>query len=237
MPRAVSAVPVAGDDGVGIKPERGGGLYGGIRLLPSAAAGRADRCGGILMDTPAHLVFAGVNGAGKSTLYHADFWQTEALTHAMPCVDADDILIEQGGGDPASRSNQLRSGREALHRLDGCLVRGLSFNRETTLTGQKCIRSIERARQEGYRIVVYYVGVSSANLALSCIEHRGALGGHIIDEGTVRRRWRSSLFNLSHVVKICNEVNVINNTVRFVPIARWTNGVLSWAGNLKTHGT
>lgn len=187
------------------------------------------------METPVYLVFAGVNGAGKSTLYHADFWQTGTLNRSLPRINSDEILVEQGG-DPASRSDQMRAGREALRRLNDCLEQKLSFNQETTLTGHKSISTIERAREAGYRIVMYYVGVSSAETALERIAYRGSLGGHIIEEADVRRRWRTSLSNLSHVVRLCDEINVIDNSVRFIPIARWTNGVLSWAGNLKVHG-
>lgn len=187
------------------------------------------------METPVYLVFAGVNGAGKSTFYHADFWQTGILNRSLPRINSDEILVEQGG-DPSSRSDQLLAGREALRRLDDYLEQRLSFNQETTLTGRTCIRTIERAQEAGYRIVMYYVGVSSADMALMRIAHRGSLGGHIIEEADVRRRWRASLSNLSRAVRLCNEVNVIDNSIRFVPIARWTNGILSWAGNLKTHG-
>lgn len=131
---------------------------------------------------PVYVVFAGVNGAGKSTFYRTGLWRTEDMPRTMTRVNSDEIVVAQGG-DPASSADQLRAGREAVRLIEECLSRRRSFNQETTLTGHAVLRNMSRAREAGYRVVLYYIGVDTAAVALDRIAHRVAVGGHDIDEG------------------------------------------------------
>lgn len=187
------------------------------------------------MERPTYVVFAGVNGAGKSTFYHTDFWRGPSIPCSLVRVNSDEIVAESGG-DPRSGPDQIRAGREALRRIDDCLAHHKSFNQETTLTGRTCLKTIHRARDEGYRVVLYYIGVASSQLALERIAHRVSVGGHPIEEEAVRRRYIASLQNLSSVVRICDEATVFDNSIEFVALARWTRGTLSWVGNIAKHG-
>lgn len=106
---------------------------------------------------PVYVVFAGVNGAGKSTFYRTGLWRTEDMPRTMARVNSDEIVVAQGG-DPASSADQLRAGREAVLLIEECLSRRRSFNQETTLTGHAVLRNMSRAREAGYRVVLYYIG-------------------------------------------------------------------------------
>lgn len=184
---------------------------------------------------PVYVVFAGVNGAGKSTFYRTDLWRTEGMPRTMARVNSDEIVVAQGG-DPASSADQLRAGREAVRLKEECLSRRRNFNQETTLTGHAVLRNMHRAREAGYRVVLYYIGVDAASVALDRIAHRVAVGGHDIDEGAVLRRYRASLGNLSRALDLCDEATILDNTVEFVALARWSAGVLSWVGDVAKHG-
>lgn len=184
---------------------------------------------------PVYVVFAGVNGAGKSTFYRTGLWRTEGMPRTMTRVNSDEIVVAQGG-DPASSADQLRAGREAVRLIEECLSRRRSFNQETTLTGHAVLRNMSRAREAGYRVVLYYIGVDTAAVALDRIAHRVAVGGHDIDEGAVLRRYRASLGNLSRALDLCDEATILDNTVEFVALARWSAGVLSWVGDVAKHG-
>lgn len=184
---------------------------------------------------PVYVVFAGVNGAGKSTFYRTGLWRTEGMPRTMARVNSDEIVVAQGG-DPASSADQLRAGREAVRLIEECLSRRRSFNQETTLTGHAVLRNMRRAREAGYRVVLYYIGVDTAAVALDRIAHRVAVGGHDIDEGAVLRRYRASLGNLSRALDLCDEATILDNTVEFVALARWCAGVLSWVGDVAKHG-
>ena len=184
---------------------------------------------------PVYVVFAGVNGAGKSTFYRTGLWRTEGMPRTMARVNSDEIVVAQGG-DPASSADQLRAGREAVRLIEECLSRRRSFNQETTLTGHAVLRNMRRAREAGYRVVLYYIGVDAASVALDRIAHWVAVGGHDIDEGAVLRRYRASVGNLSHALDLCDEATILDNTVEFVALARWSAGVLSWVGDVAKHG-
>lgn len=183
------------------------------------------------MERPTYVVFAGVNGAGKSTFYHSGQWAAPSKARSMPRVNPDELLA-QAGGDNGSVADQMRAGREALRKIDELFARRRSFNQETTLTGHLPLRTIRRAREVGYRVILYYIGVDSPETSLARIAHRVSIGGHPIDEASVRRRYLTSLRNLSHALDLCDEATVFDNTIEFVAVAQWTRGVISWVGDL-----
>ena len=185
---------------------------------------------------PVYVAFAGVNGAGKSTFYHTDLWRSSDMPQTMARVNSDEILVSQGG-DPSSSADQLRAGREAVRLIGDHFVHRRSFNQETTLTGRAVLRNMRHARELGYRVVLYYLGVDAPDVAIERIAHRVEMGGHDIDSEVVRRRYRASLGTLAQALDLCDEVTVIDNTIEFVTIARWSAGVLAWAGNLSKYGT
>lgn len=178
---------------------------------------------------PYYIVFAGVNGAGKSTLFHSGEWRTADMPRSMPRVNPDEILRDMGG-TWSSTKDQLAAGKAALRAAEGHLGAHRSFNQETTLTGHRALRTIAKARQLGYRVWLFYVGVANEEVALQRIAHRVAVGGHDIDAETVRRRYRSSLANMSRALPYCEEAHVFDNTVAFKRIALWHRNTLAWWG-------
>lgn len=184
------------------------------------------------MNDPTYIVFAGVNGAGKSTFYHSGLWRQPTMKANMPRVNPDEIVRELGGSD-LSDADQIRAGREALRRINKLFDEHRSFNQETTLTGRTALKNIQRAHDDGYRVLLYYIGIASPEKAIERIEHRVKIGGHSIDNQAVRRRYRASLQNLSLVLDLCDEVLVFDNTTEFTAIAQWERGMLSWVGNIK----
>lgn len=180
-------------------------------------------------ERPWCIVFAGVNGSGKSTLYRTGLWRTASMPLHMARVNPDEILRAQGG-DWSRTSDQIAAGKEALRTLDDHLKHGRSFNYETTLTGHRSLRTIIKARERGYRVLMLYVGVDSAKTAIARIKHRVEVGGHDIDEEIVRRRYRTSLVNFHKALEYCDEAQVFDNTLAFTCIALWSRGVLSWWG-------
>lgn len=178
---------------------------------------------------PFYVVFAGVNGAGKSTLFHSDAWRMPDMPHVMPRVNPDEILREQGG-NWADPSDQLTAGKAALRAVEEHLVARRSFNQETTLAGHHALHTVMRAHRLGYRVFLFYVGVADENIALRRIAHRVDIGGHDIDEAAVRRRYHTSLVNMSRALPYCEEVHVFDNTIAFKRIALWRRNTLAWWG-------
>ena len=152
-------------------------------------------------------IFAGVNGAGKSTLYYSE----ENKEDLGVRLNSDE-LIHELGGDWRSASVQLEAGKEILRRQQDCMEKGLSFNRETTLSGTEIFRTIEKAKALGYEIHLRYVGVNNAEIAKERIRRRVALGGHGVSEGTVERRYERTKENFLKVIPLCDTVAVYDNS-------------------------
>lgn len=184
---------------------------------------------------PLYLIFAGVNGAGKSTFYRSDMWRMRGMQGAIPRVNPDELLVA-ANGDPNSTSNQLKAAREAIRKIDGYIAKQHSFNQETTLCGKLSLKHIRNAKSKGFRIVMYYIGVASPQLAEARIQHRAELGGHFINPATVERRYWASISTFSRALDLCDIAIAIDNSEEFVSIAQWQQGILSWVGNLKHHG-
>lgn len=184
------------------------------------------------MARPFYIVFAGVNGAGKTTFFQSGLWRTEDMPRRMQRVNPDEIArdLRADQDDAGFAGMELRAGREARAIIERQFSRGRSFNQETTLSGRLAVRNVMRAHEQGYRVFMYYIGVDSASTALARIEHRVSLGGHDIDEHTVRRRYDSSMANLARCLDYCEQVMVFDNTVDFNCLALWANGALAWWG-------
>ena len=154
---------------------------------------------------PTLHVVAGPNGCGKSTLTRTTWFR------GIEVIDPDALTRDLTAGYPAWAA------REALQRRQGALAAGRTLAVETTLAGSGALRFMEVARQAGYRIVLHYVSLNSADQALMRIRNRVALGGHDVPEADVRRRFARSHANLPPAILRADEVLLYDNTDPAMP--------------------
>lgn len=150
-------------------------------------------------------IFAGVNGAGKSTLYkilNGDFGER---------LNSDEIVL-QNGWDWRDENCQLRASKQLLSKQKELLAEHLSFNRETTLCGKSILKLIDDAKQRGYFVELYYVGVDSAEIAIARVSEREAKGGHGVSAELIEKRYGDSQENLKLVFSKCDSVHIYDNT-------------------------
>lgn len=171
------------------------------------------------MNEKKYIIFAGVNGSGKSTLYTSII---ENFT-CMERVNSDEIL-KANKGDWRDIGEQARAMKEAVRRINHYLDAGISFNQETTLTGHNIINNIARAKERGYVVEMYYVGVENVDIAIKRVNERVKRGGHGISEDDIRRRYEKSLDNLKKVIPMCDKVAVYDNTIDFERVALFKSG-------------
>ena len=176
-----------------------------------------------------YTLFAGVNGAGKTTIY-----RTMGFDENENRVNADEILAASGG-DWSNQKDQIKAGREALIRLNSFIKQGISFNQESTLTGQTILRTIEKVKENGFLVNLYYIGLNSPELAIERVKSRVASGGHGIPEDVIRKRYEASLDMLTRVPPLCDFVVVYDNSKAYNKVAiykddSWTlyNEGCSW---------
>jgi len=159
-----------------------------------------------MSESKVYTIFAGVNGAGKST-FHKVLDRDFGIR-----INLDEIIRDQFGNEWRSPKIQMSAGRIAVRLIKDCLNGDSSFNQETTLTGRTILSNIARAKVNGFKIVLYYVGLESVELSIERVAKRVANGGHGISEEDLRRRFTSSFENLKTALPLCDSVYIYDNS-------------------------
>lgn len=106
------------------------------------------------------------------------------------------------------------------------MEKGISFTQETTLSGARTERTIRRAKERGYTIRLYYIGLDTVEESLGRIANRVAKGGHNIPREDVERRFQSRFADVLRVLPYCDEARFFDNDNGFVEVAEYRNGEL-----------
>lgn len=159
------------------------------------------------MSKPVMTIFAGTNGAGKSTLTRNFNDQLGEI------IDPDTIAKTINPHNPESVSPS--AGREAIKRVRECIQNGKSFSIETTLAGKHAIRQMEQAKEAGFEINLYYVGLKNVEYHIERVEMRVKNGGHHIPEEDIRRRYDRSIGHLPDAIKLADRSFILDNTSKF----------------------
>ena len=80
-----------------------------------------------------------------------------------------------------------------LLKIRYLLGRKDDFCIETTLATRSLMRTIEEAKEYGYRVTLLYFWIHSADLAVRRVRDRVAAGGHSIPDNVIRRRYDMGL--------------------------------------------
>lgn len=154
-------------------------------------------------------VFAGNNGSGKSTFRNLIAEKQGIQTN----VDPDSLAKKY------AKSKEIRAGREAIRLIESLIIGKMNFSMETTLSGRLPLRQIESAKNNGFKIIIYYMGVEKLSINLNRIRQRVEQGGHNIPKEDVLRRESRSLNNLMKLVFVADEIHLIDNTFMQATIA------------------
>ena len=167
-----------------------------------------------------YTIIGGVNGTGKSSLTGVLKTQT---TDLGIIIDVDKITAQNGG-------SAIQGGRIALERIKDCLKKEISFTQETTLSGRKTEITAAQAKERGYYVRLYYVGLDTLEESLARIENRVRRGGHDIRDEDVQRRFAGRWEAVSKVLPYCDEARFFDNDNGFVEVAEYLNGELLLKG-------
>ena len=175
----------------------------GLRMVAPSIAGRHCKCRQTASDNrmnPTLCLIGGCNGAGKTTL-------ARELLPRMGIrrfLNADEIARGLSPLDPALSA--LRAGRILLSEAADLLKAGTSFGIESTLSGRTQMTLLRTARARGFRVVLHYVLLDSADQAVARVALRTKHGGHAVPDADVRRRFaRSRLHFLEDYVPLADE--------------------------------
>lgn len=172
------------------------------------------------MNGPIFTVLAGVNGAGKTSLYNVKSKDGDLGER----INIDEIVGDLGSWRDTFL--QVKAARAAMLMINNCIKQEISFHEETTMPGGVMLKMMKRAKEAGYGIVLYFVGVDDIEIAIARVKHRVELGGHGIDEQLIRKRYERLTECIHDVLPVCDRVVFYDNTVRFRQVAIMQDGAL-----------
>lgn len=170
---------------------------------------------------PKFTIVGGVNGAGKSSLSGV---LKDCLNDLGVIVDPDKLTAQHGG-------DEYVGGKAAIARLQECLAQQIDFTEESTLSGSFAHKMARAARDAGYTVRLYYVGLDTAEESVRRIANRVAHGGHDIPTQDVHRRFARRFRDLAKLLPLCNEATFYDNDNGFRVVAFYRNGELVFAAD------
>ena len=156
---------------------------------------------------PTFTVVAGPNGSGKSTLTRLGretFQDTVILDPDAIAKSMQAVGTESGSA--------MDAGRAVLLRAEDLLLGRQSFLVETTLSGNTYLRMMKRARDQGYTVVLLFVGTSDVSINLRRVRGRVRKGGHDVPEEDQLRRYPRSMENLGRAFELADEAILFDNS-------------------------
>ena len=139
---------------------------------------------------PSIVILAGPNGAGKSTVAPAllqgalavdEFVNADVIARGLSAFDPDRVAIA--------------AGRIMLTRLNELAAQRADFAFETTLATRSFAPWLRSLRLSGYDVHLFFLWLSSAELAIARVADRVGMGGHHVAEEVVRRRYSAGIRN------------------------------------------
>ncbi|MCL2821168.1 MAG: hypothetical protein FWD38_10185 [Oscillospiraceae bacterium] len=161
-----------------------------------------------------YTIIGGINGTGKSSF--TGVLRTQSVDLGT-VIDVDRITADAG-------VLPIEGGKIALRCIAECFENDKSFTQETTLAGYRTLKTALIAKEKGYYISMFYIGLDTVEECLERIENRVARGGHKIDEKDVRRRFSDRWKAVKKILPLCDEAFFFDNGNGFAEVAEYVNG-------------
>lgn len=149
------------------------------------------------------IFYCGTNGAGKSTLRSFNRDSVQIV------IDSDHIAMQINPDNP--RLADIEAGRKAIELFKFAIRHNISFSMESTLSGKSILQRMEVAKKNFYTRL-NYVGVDDPKINIARVKARVKVGGHFIDEETIKRRYQISRENLIQAILLNDEAFIYDNS-------------------------
>jgi predicted ABC-type ATPase len=141
-------------------------------------------------EQPKMIVIGGPNGAGKTT-FAKEFLANEG--DCLRFLNTDEIA--RGLSPLDSALSQQQAGRLLLEESRRLIGSGENFALESTLSGKAQSRIIQSAREQSFRISLFYLWLPSAEESEKRVQQRVKAGGHDVPRDAIYRRFPRSFDN------------------------------------------
>ena len=159
-----------------------------------------------MKDEPTCSIIAGPNGAGKTTF---------ALKYLPKIANCDNFIntdeIAKGISPLNFEAGLIPASRMFFKILDQKIADKKDFAFETTLSGRTYLPMIKQWQAAGWKVVLLYLYIPSADFSNSRVKHRVMQGGHNVPEDAIRRRYPRSIHNLFEYADVCDVCYCLNN--------------------------
>lgn len=95
--------------------------------------------------------------------------------------------------------------RELLHE-------GQTFTFETVMSSRDKVDFMKDARDQGYRVYLYFVATDDPEINLDRVRRRVMLGGHPVPDDKVRKRYRESIDLMSEACDVAHRAYIFDNS-------------------------
>ena len=151
-------------------------------------------------------IVAGPNGSGKTTLVQKYIGR---FAHQVPVVNPDEIAVAINPSAPGSAA--MQAGRNALKLQNQYLNEGESFLLETTFSGKRELKIIQKAKEKGFKTNLIFVGLTDPERNIDRVSRRVLDGGHDVPTEDIIRRYHRSMDNLAMGLTLADRAFVFDN--------------------------
>jgi predicted ABC-type ATPase len=163
---------------------------------------------------PRLIVVAGPNGAGKTSITE------QLLRHewmgGCEYVNPDYIARDEFG-DWNAHEAVMKAALHAEEVREQCVREGRSLAFETVLSMPDKIDFIQRAKQVGFFVRLFFVGTDNPSINAKRVALRVMEGGHDVPISKIITRYTRSLANCSVAARIADRAYIYDNSVDNAP--------------------
>lgn len=144
-----------------------------------------------------------------------DFLEKEGKTWKEKATESgNDINISERNGmlvviDKPSAYDAALAADFVRHQL---LLKGETFTFETVFSHPSKIDFLRISRNSGYKNYLYFICTTDPDINISRVKQRVELGGHLVPEEKIRKRYFESLQLLSSIIPLCYRVFLFDNS-------------------------
>ncbi|MBR5413597.1 MAG: zeta toxin family protein [Fibrobacter sp.] len=159
---------------------------------------------------PVLIVIAGPNGSGKTTITSKILrheWMEDSIY-----INPDEVAQERFGSWNSPEAI-LKSVQYCESLREDCLTKRKSLIFESVLSSEGKVDFIERAKQAGYFIRVFFVATSHPSINAARIAKRVMQGGHDVPIAKIISRYQKSILNCKRVSNTVDRLYVYDNSI------------------------
>lgn len=161
---------------------------------------------------PKLIIIAGPNGSGKTSVT-GKILEHEWIEGCL-YINPDNIARDEFG-DWNSPEAVMKAARRAEELRENCLKNKKGILFETVLSADDKLSFIQRAKDSGYFIRLFFVGTDSPTINASRIATRVMEGGHDVPISKIISRYSKSIANCAKISTIVDRLYVYDNSENF----------------------